>query len=280
MSSCFLLSPAKINLTLQVLRRREDGYHDIYTVFQKIDIFDEVEVIRGRRDFTLIFDSEEPIPVEENLVYKAWKAFKDAFRIKEEVAIKVKKIIPIGAGLGGGSSNAATVLKALCYLYGIPPDKDEIFSIAKSLGADVPFFLSPFVTAIGEGIGEVLSPIPTFTSWYILVCPKLKVSTKWAYESLGLTKFKNPVYYVADIPPWEQRELANDFKELIFSTYEELKDYENQLRSCGSLKVCLSGSGPTIFGIFGEKPPFLAYEALKKFLKNVRIFLAKTLEEN
>jgi len=281
MSSCFFFSPAKLNLTLQVLKKRSDGYHDIYTIFQKIDLFDEVEVEKGKRSFELEFISDEEIPIEENLVFKAWKKFKEVFNIIEGVKIRVKKGIPISAGLGGGSSNAATVLKALCYLYGIPTEDERVKNIAISLGADVPFFLSPYSTALGEGIGEVLSPVTEFSCWYILICPNIKVSTRWAYKNLGLTKPKNPVYYSFDIPLWESKEdLINDFKELIFSQYKEMLEYEKALKEVGALKVGLSGSGPTLFGMFGTEPPFFAYETLKKSLKNVRIFLAKTLEEN
>ncbi|NPA39773.1 MAG: 4-(cytidine 5'-diphospho)-2-C-methyl-D-erythritol kinase [Thermodesulfobacteria bacterium] len=280
MFRCLLFSPAKVNLCLQVLSKREDGYHEIYTVFHKIDLFDEVEVERAKPYFELEFFSEEDVPFEENLVYKAWLAFKEEFNIPEEVKIKVKKEIPIGAGLGGGSSNAASVLKGLAYLYGIPWDDERLFKIAKKLGADVPFFLSPYITAIGEGIGEKLTPIPGFNAWFLLIVPNFKVSTAWAYQNLGLTKSKNPVYYSAELLPWEQEEaLFNDFKDLIFNEFKELFDYEKWLKETGGRCVNLSGTGPTIFGIFPEEPPFFAYETLKKFLKNVRIFLAKTLEE-
>jgi 4-diphosphocytidyl-2-C-methyl-D-erythritol kinase len=279
MKSCFLLSPAKINLTLQILRRREDNYHEIYTIFQKIDLFDEIEIKRGVRLFSLDFFSETPVSLEENLVYKAYKKFKDVFNIKEEVAIKVKKSIPMGAGLGGGSSNAATVLKGLAHLYGIDPESEILYQIAREIGADVPFFLSPYSVAIGRGIGEILTPFPSFPAWYILVCPEFKISTKWAYENLGLTKSKNPVYYSHKIPPWrEPHGLINDFKKLVFNKFEVLKNYEKFLTDVGCVGVGLSGTGPTLFGIFEKEPPFFVYETLKKFLKNVRIFLAKNLE--
>ncbi|WP_038057694.1 4-(cytidine 5'-diphospho)-2-C-methyl-D-erythritol kinase [Thermodesulfobacterium hydrogeniphilum] len=281
MRSYFLLSPAKINLTLQVLNKREDNYHEIYTIFQKIDLFDEIEIRKGTSFFSLDFISEIPLPLEENLVYRAYKKFKEVFKIKDEVSIKIKKIIPMGAGLGGGSSNAGTVLRALAFLYGIDPESPILYKIAKSLGADVPFFLSPYPAAIGKGIGEILLPFPSFPAWYILICPKFSINTKWAYENLGLTKSKKPVYYSADMAPWyHPQKLINDFKELIYKKFKILEDYEKFLIKLGCCAVGLSGTGSTIFGIFEKKPPIFAYETLKKFLKDVKIFLAKNLEIN
>lgn len=277
MKNCFLLSPAKINLTLQILKKREDNYHEIYTIFQKIDLFDEIEIKRGERSFSLEFFCETSIPFEENLVYKAYKLFKETFNIKENVKIKVRKVVPVGAGLGGGSSNAASVLKGLSYLYGI--NYENLYNLAKSLGADVPFLLSPYSSAIGEGIGDKLIPFPNFSAWYIIISPNFKISTKWAYENLGLTKSKNPIYYTSNIPPWYQNQgLINDFEKLVFEKYKILQKYKEALKSCGACAVSLSGTGPSIFGVFDEKNPFFIYNVLKSFLNDCKIFLAKNLE--
>ena len=277
MKSYFLLSPAKLNLTLQILRKKENGYHEIYTIFQKIDLFDEIEIKKGVRSFTLDFFCKTPIPLKENLIYKAYKKFKETFNIKEEVAIKVKKTIPIGAGLGGGSSNAASVLKGLAYVYGIKIE--NLYNLAKTLGADVPFFLSPYLSAIGRGIGDELTPFPNFPSWYILICPDFQISTKWAYENLKVRKSKNPVYYTNNIPPWYQPQgLINDFEKLIFKKYKILQDYKNLLKNIGAYAVSLSGTGPSIFGVFNEKLPFFIYKTLKSFIKGGKVFLVKNLE--
>ena len=277
MKSYFLLSPAKINLTLQVLKKREDSYHEIYTIFQKIDLFDEIEIKREVRSFSLEFFCNFPIPLEENLVYKAYKLFKETFSIKEEVAIKVKKAIPVGAGLGGGSSNAASILKGLAYLYGI--DSETFYNLAKILGADVTFFLSPYLSAIGTGIGDEIMPFPNFPAWYIIIYPNFQISTKWAYENLGLTKSKNPIYYISEIPPWHQPQgLINDFERLIFEKYENLKNYKDILKKLGAYAVSISGTGSSIFGVFCEEPPFFVYKTLKSLLKDCKIFLVKNLE--
>ena len=277
MKSYFLLSPAKINLTLQVLKKRKDNYHEIYTIFQKIDLFDEIEIKRGVRSFSLEFFCDISIPQEENLIYKAYKLFKETFGIKEEVSIKVKKIIPVGAGLGGGSSNAASVLKGLAYLYGI---RLETFDdLAKKLGADIPFFLSPYPSAIGTGIGEKIVPFPNFSAWYIIICPNFQISTKWAYEILGLTKSKNPIYYSSEIPPWYQSQgLINDFENLVFKKYEDLKKYKEILKNFGACGASLSGTGSSIFGVFDKEPPFFIYKTLKLLLNDCKVFLAKNLE--
>ncbi|QER41577.1 4-(cytidine 5'-diphospho)-2-C-methyl-D-erythritol kinase [Thermodesulfobacterium sp. TA1] len=280
MKKYLFLSPAKLNLVLQVLGRREDGYHNIYTIFQKIDLFDEIEIKKGVPDFRLEFITKGiNIPLEENLVYKAYVKFKQAFNLRENHHITIKKTIPIGAGLGGGSSNAATVLKGLAYIYGIDQQTPVLYDIAKELGADVPFFLSPYATALGEGIGEVLTPYPTFSAWYLLICPDFEISTKWAYQNLGLTKSKNPVYYSTEHSPWRQPQgLINDFKALVFEKFPFLKELEAQLKACGCCAVGLSGTGPTIFGVFEKELPFYVYEALKKKFRKVRVFLVQNLE--
>jgi 4-diphosphocytidyl-2-C-methyl-D-erythritol kinase len=277
MKSYFLLSPAKINLTLQILKKRKDNYHEIYTIFQKIDLFDEIEIKKGTGSFSLEFFCETSVPLEKNLVYKAYKLFKETFNIKENVKIKVKKVIPVGAGLGGGSSNAASVLKGLSYLYGI--NHENLYSLAKSLGADVPFLLSHYPSAIGEGIGDRLTPFPNFSAWYIIISPDFQISTKWAYENLGLTKSKNPIYYTSNIPPWYQPQgLINDFENLIFEKYKVLQKYKEVLKKYGAYTVSLSGTGPSIFGVFDERPPFFIYNILKSSLNDCKVFLVKNLE--
>ncbi|MCD6548669.1 MAG: 4-(cytidine 5'-diphospho)-2-C-methyl-D-erythritol kinase [Thermodesulfobacterium sp.] len=277
MKNYFILSPAKINLTLQVLKKRKDNYHEIYTIFQKIDLFDEIEIRRGVRSFSLKFFCNVPIPLEENLVYKAYKLFKKTFNIKEDVAIKVKKTIPICAGLGGGSSNAASVLKGLAYLYGIKVE--NVYPLAKTLGADVTFFLTPYPSAIGKGIGDELNPFPNFSAWYVLISPNFRINTKWAYENLGLTKSKNPIYYTSETPPWYQPQgLINDFEPLVFKKYKILQKYKETLKNLGASAVSLSGTGPSIFAVFDGDAPFFIYKYLKLLIKDCNIFLVKNWE--
>lgn len=273
----WLISPAKVNLFLQVLSKRSDNYHEIYTLFQKITLFDEIELKVKQREFALKFESEEEIPLERNLLYKAWRLFKEKFSLKEEIKIWVRKRIPVGAGLGGGSSNAGTLLRALSKLYEV--EEKEVFALALKLGADVPFFLSDLPCALATGIGEVLTPFPNFHAYYVLIYPNFKVETAWAYQNLNLTKSKNPVYYETSLPPWETPQgLINDFRDLIFKKFYPLYDnIEKVLLKEGAKAVNLSGTGSTIYGVF-ENPPFEALLRLKNSLKNVKIYLAKNLE--
>lgn len=280
MRKYLLLSPAKINLVLQVLNKREDGYHNIYTIFQKIDLFDEIELKKSITFSLEFFSDDGEVELEENLVYKAYVRFKEVFGIRENHSIRIKKSIPIGAGLGGGSSNAATLLKGMAYLYGIDPQSEEIYKIGRSLGADVPFFISSYLCAVGEGIGDELKPYPNFSAWYILICPNFKVSTKWAYEKLSLNKDRLPIYYSADVPPWSCAEgLINDFKNLIFHVFPVLKTFEELLRSYRCCGTGLSGTGPTVFGVFSKEFPFMVYKDLKRQIKEAKVFLVKNLEE-
>lgn len=275
MSKFFYLSPAKINLTLQVLKKREDGYHEIYSIFQKIALFDEIEIDLSFT-FSLDFISEENIPLEENLLYRAWKLFQQNFRINREVKIKVIKRIPLGAGLGGGSSNAGTLLRALSKIFQI--EREKVITLGLSLGADVPFFITDFFSAEARGIGEILSPYPSHPAYYLLLYPSFPISTAWAYKALGLTKEKEAIIYKGFPPPWEQPQgLINDFKELIFWHYPEYKVFEKVLKEEGALSVNLTGTGSALYGVFKD-PPLSSLPRLKKFLKGVKIYLAKNLD--
>ncbi len=276
MKKLFLLCPAKVNLTLQVLKKRSDGYHEIYTIFQKVSLYDEMEVELKPCGFELEFFSEEKIPLEENLIFKAYKKAKEVLKFKDGFKVKVKKAIPCGAGLGGGSSNAGVFLKGLARLLQIPAEK--IFPIAKRLGADIPFFLMKEGSCIGKGIGDILSAYPSFPAWYVIVYPGFKISTAWAYNRLNVREKREPVIYSSDVPPWEQPQgLINHFKPLIFRHYPVLKEIENWLKKSGAIATGLSGTGSCLFGIFPKKPENFSENGLNIFKNNGKIFLASSL---
>jgi 4-diphosphocytidyl-2-C-methyl-D-erythritol kinase len=302
MTSEILLSPAKINLTLQVLKKREDGYHEIYTIYQKITLFDELEV-KPQSSFELEFIAEETIPLEKNLIFRAYKLFSEAYGIKDGFKVRVIKRIPMGAGLGGGSSNAGTFLKFLGQKFGIP--KEELLSLGKKLGADVPFFIEDFFSACGFGIGEVLKPYPNFQAFYLLYYPGFKIETAWAYQALNFKGEKKPYLYSESLPPWKDpKGLINDFKDLVYSKYPQFQDFEKSfeiviskvLREGSSLtpkalpegslaslgikgRISLSGTGSTLFAIFeDEESASKAYDLLKNFLKGGKIYLARSLK--
>jgi len=224
MNSEILLSPAKINLTLQVLKKREDGYHEIYTIYQKITLFDELEV-KPQSSFELEFMAEETIPLEKNLIFRAYKHFSEVYGIKDGFKVRVIKRIPMGAGLGGGSSNAGTFLKFLGKRFGVP--KEELLSLGKKLGADVPFFIEDYFSACGFGIGEVLKPYPNFQAFYLLYYPGFKIETAWAYQALNFKGEKKPYLYSENLPPWKDpKGLINDFRDLVYSKYPQFQDIE------------------------------------------------------
>jgi len=274
-----LLSPAKINLTLQVLKKREDNYHEIYTIYQKITLFDEIEIIEIKEypQFELEFLAEEEVPLEKNSMFKAYKLFVDAYGIGEGFKARVLKRIPMGAGLGGGSSNAGTFLKFLGQRYGIP--KEELLNLGEMVGADVPFFVEDYPSAIAFGIGERLKPYPNFQAFYILYYPGFKVETAWAYKALNLRGEKNPYLYSENFPPWQDpRGLINDFKELIYSIHPQYKKWEDYLRLAGAKAIGFSGTGSTLFGVFEDEASLSkAYSLLKNFLKSGKIYLASNL---
>jgi len=302
MTSEILLSPAKINLTLQVLKKREDGYHEIYTIYQKITLFDELEV-KPQSSFELEFIAEETIPLEKNLIFRAYKLFSEAYGIKDGFKVRVIKRIPMGAGLGGGSSNAGTFLKFLGQKFGIP--KEELLSLGKKLGADVPFFIEDYFSACGFGIGEVLKPYPNFQAFYLLYYPGFKIETAWAYQALNFKGEKKPYLYSENLPPWKDpKGLMNDFKNLVYSKYPQFQDFEKSfeiviskvLREGSSLtpkafpegslasleikgRIGLSGTGSTLFAVFeDEESASKAYDLLKNFLKGGKIYLARNLK--
>jgi 4-diphosphocytidyl-2-C-methyl-D-erythritol kinase len=303
MTSEILLSPAKINLTLQVLKKREDGYHEIYTIYQKITLFDELEV-KPQSSFELEFIAEETIPLEENLIFLAYKLFSEAYGIKDGFKVRVIKRIPMGGGLGGGSSNAGTFLKFLGKRFGIP--KEELLSLGKKLGADVPFFIEDYLSACGFGIGEVLKPYPNFQAFYLLYYPGFKIKTAWAYQALNFKGEKKPYLYSENLPPWEDpKGLINDFKDLVYSKYPQFQDIEKSFEiviskvlregtssltpkalpegSLASLgikgRIGLSGTGSTLFAVFeDEESASKAYDLLKNFLKGGKIYLARNLK--
>ncbi|RUM89864.1 MAG: 4-(cytidine 5'-diphospho)-2-C-methyl-D-erythritol kinase [Thermodesulfatator sp.] len=241
-----LLAPAKLNLFLRVLGCRPDGYHELQTLFQKITLFDEVELFKAR-GIALEVEGEAP-PGRANLCFQAARLFLREAAVEGGVFIRLYKRIPPGTGLGGGSSDAAAVLQGLTRLYPGHFSSEALFRMGLRLGADVPFFLSPYSTALGEGVGERLTPWPTFSAWYVVAVPPFRVSTAWAYAHLSGLKGKRPFSCGPEDFSWEN--LLNDFEELIWRTYPELARLAENLRSCGALAAHLTGTGSALFGVF------------------------------
>jgi 4-diphosphocytidyl-2-C-methyl-D-erythritol kinase len=262
------LSPAKVNLHLQVLRKREDGYHDIHTLMQMVSLYDEMIFSPIESGITVICPDGRLPENEENIVYRAARTILSDARCGSGIKITIKKNIPIAAGLGGGSSNAATTLITLNEMMDLRYSKDDLMRIAAPLGADIPFFIfgkTAWATGIGDQLTEATN-IPPF--WFVLINPSFDISTKMVYEKLNFRLTKEVLEYrrlqhftVEDVV----KGLNNDLEKVTMNLYPvlgHLKDLLIQEGACGAL---MSGSGPTVFGIFTkEEKASKAEESLRK----------------
>ncbi|RLB21808.1 MAG: 4-(cytidine 5'-diphospho)-2-C-methyl-D-erythritol kinase [Deltaproteobacteria bacterium] len=249
-----VLSPAKVNLFLQITGQRSDGYHELLTVFVPVALYDKLTISKSDKGLE-VYCSGRGLPKNQNnLVSRAAISFFEKTGIKKGVKITLIKNIPISSGLGGGSSDAATTLKALNQLWPNALSKEDLEKLALSLGADVPFFLLQ-KPAIARGIGEILQPIESFPSfWYVIVSPNLIISTAWAYEKtkLKLTNnrnqniikcFKKNIFNIPDL-------LFNDLERVTLVKYPFLSSIKESLLQLGALGALMTGSGPSIFGLF------------------------------
>ena len=247
-------SHAKINLGLQVLNKRKDGYHNLHSLFIEIDLADELS-FRETSEFKLSIEGADLPLGENNLITQAYRLIRSkVVDIQAKYAIHLKKKIPIGGGLGGGSSNAATVLTALNQLWELNLTKDELEAMSKSLGADVPFFIRGGIQLI-EGIGDLLSPIdpaPMKDLQFILIVPPIHISTPWAYRALNKTlqPDKSRPKFAPLSRPMNWELFDNDFERIIYETYPEIRETKVNLQKAGALYAGLSGSGSTVFGVF------------------------------
>lgn len=270
------LAPAKINLFLDVINRREDGYHNLSMIMQTIDLYDEIEIEKA--DKISIDSNKNNIPLnEKNLAWKAAELFFKYTKIKGGCNIYLKKNIPDGAGLGGGSSDAAQVLIALNEIYATNLSNEELKHIAVKIGADVPFFIEKG-TCLAEGIGDVLTPIENKTNPYILVYkPEISISTKWVYENLNLNnkKEKNTDELISLLNNGNIKfydKIFNVLEDVSVTKYPEIEDIKNKFKNLGAINAMMTGSGSAVFAIFVDK--IKAEEALKHF-EEERIFSTK-----
>jgi len=262
-----LKSPAKVNLRLEILKKRGDGYHEIRTIFQKISLHDTLHFSLKRRRGIRIAADQPCLPTwKKNLVYQAVRSILERSDYGGGVDVVIEKRIPLGAGLGGGSSNAATALKAMNQLLKMNLNRKELMEAGAKIGADVPFFLVEG-SAIGSGIGERLRKIELPTLWYILINPNFEVSTRWAYQNFILTKTKYHfnLRKLLKTPEDIVRLLWNDLEEVVSGEYSEIRIMKKMLTSAGAMGAMMTGSGPTVFGLFsGEKKAAEAYQQLKR----------------
>ena len=268
-----LQAPAKINLGLRIKGRRPDGYHLLDTLMQKVSLCDEVELSLCSEGVGLEC-SGELVPVnKENLVARAAELFLlttkgRRHRGEAGVHIKLAKRIPVAAGLGGGSSDAAATLRGLNELYGFPCSADELAALGLQLGADVPFFLIAAGAARATGIGEILNPVASLGHLSILlVNPGFSVSTRWVYQTFALTKgaelsnlipsqkdaagvmpLSGPSGTMSMLPTME-----NDLEAVTIAKFPEVGAIKDILLQNGAARALMSGSGPTVFGLFTDQ---------------------------
>jgi 4-diphosphocytidyl-2-C-methyl-D-erythritol kinase len=277
-------TPAKINLHLRVLGKYQGSYHEIETVFLSIELWDELE-IRPRNDRKIeleIINSDIPNDVT-NLCYKAAVIFAKSVEHFPGCSIQLKKKIPVGAGLGGGSSDSAATLLGLNELFEFPLDQNELFGMAVQLGADVPFFLKPGL-AIGRGKGELLEHVKYgWDLWILVVCPTFEISTHWAFSKykIGLTKDKKNIILNSQFLRDAQVDafsefFENDFESLVFSHYPELGKIKQRLYYEGALFASLSGTGSTVYGLFKDKKTAKLAETV--FKDGIETFVVKPVK--
>jgi 4-diphosphocytidyl-2-C-methyl-D-erythritol kinase len=261
-----LESPAKINLRLEILRKREDGYHEIRTILQKISLHDTLSfALRREKGISIKTDHPDLPTGKGNLVYKAIQSMLKKSGYQGGIHVEIKKRIPIGAGLGGGSSNAATTLRALNQLLGLNLPQKELMKMGLEIGADVPFFFMNGA-AIGSGIGEQLKRQELPSLWYVLIYPNFEVSTRWAYQHFVLTnqQFHFNLHKFLKTPEGISCILFNHLEEVVSRRYPQIGIMKKMLLSVGTLGALMTGSGPTVFGLFkDEKSSTRAYEKIK-----------------
>ena len=262
MNSISLKSRAKINLSIDVIGKREDGYHIVEMIMQTIDLYDDIKLKELEEDNIIIKSECSYIPLnEDNIVYKAAKLLKEKMDIKKGIEIFIKKNIPVAAGMAGGSSNAAAVLVGLNELWKLGLSKDELRDLGLKLGADVPFCIEGG-TALAEGIGEKLTYIKGINKDVnILVCkPDIFVSTKEVYQSLDIKNIeKRPDNKLLieklknDDIVSVSNNMVNVLEEVTSKKYSDIKVIENIIAKNGAMGTMMSGSGPTVFGFFDNE---------------------------
>ncbi|BEH09191.1 MULTISPECIES: 4-(cytidine 5'-diphospho)-2-C-methyl-D-erythritol kinase [Geobacter] len=256
MKKLTLKAPAKVNYRLDVLRRRPDGYHDLRMIMQRIDLCDEIEISLTDRPGIRVVCGREGVPDGPgNIAWRAADALLALSADKPGIDIAITKKIPVAAGLGGGSSDAATVLMGVNELLGLDLPEKRLREIGVTLGADVPFFIFGR-TALAEGIGEELTAIDGVpAAWIVVVNPNVPVSTAWVYQNLQLTgeaaRVKIPCFFenVSDVCAI----LSNDLESVTIPRYPVIGEIKRELLAAGALGSLMSGSGPTVFALFEEE---------------------------
>lgn len=296
---------AKVNLSLDVLRRRPDGYHEVKMIMQSVGIYDELnfEILEAEEDFKAgdypdcegmialsFIDLPENIdlgPVEKNLIYRAAKMIYDRYNLKDKIRISLKKNIPVAAGMAGGSTDGAAVFHGLNELFKLNMTTEEMCELGVKLGADIPFCIMGG-TYLSEGIGEVLTKIPTPPSCVLLVAkPDISVSTKFVYENLHANELKVHPDVSTMLEAISEKNLmrmsqllGNVLENVSCKEYPIIEEIKDLMKNEGALNSLMSGSGPTVFGIFtpdesGQEKARAAMDRIKEEGLSKQVFITE-----
>ena len=275
---------AKINLGLDVLRKREDGYHEVRMIMQTIHLYDKITLSLTEKPGIQIQTNLRYLPVnEDNLVYKAAKLLMDEFAVEQGLNIRLEKHIPVAAGMAGGSSDAAAGLVGVNRMFELGLSKKDLMARGVKIGADVPYCVMRG-TALAEGIGEKLTPLARMPQCYILIAkPKISVSTKFVYGNLRaneLTEHPDIDAQIAALKAGDLRtlcrEMGNVLETVTIPAYPVIGEIKKTMLECGALGSLMSGSGPTVFGIFEDKEKAeKAFAVLKSGDETRQVYLCR-----
>jgi 4-diphosphocytidyl-2-C-methyl-D-erythritol kinase len=271
MNSIKLKAHAKINLGLDVVKKREDGYHEVRMIMQTIGLYDKLTLNITNNSSIVMTTNLHYLPTDENnLVYKAVSLMRQEYHLEQGIYINLQKKIPVAAGMAGGSSDAATALYGMNRLFDLNLKKKDLMNLGLRLGADVPYCILRG-TALSEGIGEVLTPLPPFPACQVLIVkPGISVSTKYVYENLKLdehTKHPDIDGILACIKNKDLRGVADLFGNVLetvtLKEYPVIGEIKEKMYEYGAITSLMSGSGPTVFGLFDD--PKKAEKAFYQF---------------
>lgn len=253
-----VLSSAKINIGLHILRKRDDGFHDIATLMYLIPFCDIIEIVRDKQGKEFKYNHSGiavPGKLESNLCYKAWQLFSEEVS-KIPVKVHLHKQIPVGAGLGGGSSNGSAILRGLNTLSGNKLNTNNLQIMASKLGSDCAIFIKE-KHSFAEGRGDKIQDISVNLSGFFLVIfnPGIEVNTAWAYNKANALEVRKSLRQLISFPVEEWKEfIENDFEKSVFAAYPEIKQLKDKLYVSGAIYASMTGSGSSVYGLFRQKP--------------------------
>ena len=289
MDNISLKALAKINLGLDVVRRRDDGYHEVRMIMQTINLFDRLEIKKIKEPAIKIHTNLFFLPVNENnLVYKAAKLLIDEFGIQEGVSVGLTKKIPVAAGMAGGSTDAAAMLFGMNRLFGLGLSKKQLMERGVKIGADVPYCIMRG-TALAEGIGDKLSPLPAMVKCPVLIAkPQISVSTKFVYQNLKLddkTVHPDIDRLIEDIRNKDLKavsdHMGNVLESVTIPNYPIISQIKEQMMDSGAVGSMMSGSGPTVFGLFDDsRTAQLAFGKIKRSGLAKQVYLTSIYNNN